>query len=298
MSLDRHNELMSPIFVSALYFYPIKSCAGLPLEVAKIGPRGIQGDRAFMLVDSSGRFITQRQQPRMALIHPEIAKNGELTLNAPGMPTLSIVVNDAGERYKVGIWKDTCIGVDQGDTIADWFSTFLEIPCHLVWIPEDCVRRVDPRYALGEQDQVGFADGYPFLLISEASLSDLSSRMAHPLPMNRFRPNIVVQGTLPYAEDTWRTIRIGQIVFRIVKACARCEIPTTDQVTATRSKEPLRTLATYRQAIRGVMFGQNLIHESGGRLRVGDTVEVIEEAAVPNFTLKRRVKTQKNELNI
>ncbi len=293
--LDIQNAAIS---VSALYLYPIKSCAGIPLEVAEIGSRGIQGDRAYMLVDSSGRFITQRDQPRMALIHPTIGKDRGLTVKAPGMPAFDIVVNDAGKRYKVGIWKDTCIGVDQGDAIADWFSTFLETPCRLVWMPEDYTRRVNPWYAIGEQDQVGFADGYPFLLISEASLVDLNGRMQQPLPMNRFRPNIVVRGTLPYAEDRWRKIRIGQIIFHIVKACARCEIPTTDQVTATRSKEPLRTLATYRQAVRGVMFGQNLIHENEGIIRVGDTVEVVEEVATPNFTLKKREKTQKNELKI
>ena len=287
MSLDTSNESMSSLFVSALYFYPIKSCAGLPLDVAEIGPRGIQGDRAFMLVDSSGRFITQRQQPRMALIRPTIANDERLAVHAPGMPTLDITVNDIGERYKVGIWKDTCTGVDQGDRIADWFSTFLQMSCRLVWMPQDYVRRVDSRYAVGGQDQVGFADGYPFLLISEASLADLNSRLEYALPMNRFRPNIVVRGTLPYEEDTWRTIRIGQMVLHIVKACARCEIPTTDQATATRGKEPLKTLATYRQGIRGVMFGQNLIHEGEGILRVGDAVEVIEEAAIPNFKLKR-----------
>ena len=291
MLFDGQSELISPIFVSALYFYPIKSCAGISLEVAEIGPRGIQGDRAFMLIDSAGRFITQREQPRMALIHPAIGEEGGLSVSAQGMPALDIVVNDAGKRYKVGIWKDTCIGVDQGDAIADWFSTFLGASCRLVWMPEDYMRRVNPHYAIGEQDQVGFADGYPFLLISEASLTDLNDRMQRPLPMNRFRPNIVVQGTLPYAEDMWRTIRIGQMTFRIVKPCARCEIPTTDQVTATRSNEPLKTLATYRHAIRGVMFGQNLIHENEGTIRVGDTVEVIEEATRPNFTLKIREKT-------
>ncbi len=160
------------------------------------------------------------------------------------------------------------------------------------------MRRVNPHYAVGEQDQVGFADGYPFLLISEGSLEDLNSRMDHPLPMNRFRPNIVVRGTLPYAEDWWRTICIGQMKLHIVKSCARCEIPTTDQVTATRSKEPLKTLATYRHAVRGVMFGQNLIHEGEGIIRVGDIVEVIEEAAIPNFKLKKQEKRQKDDLKI
>lgn len=276
------------MIVSSLTMYPIKSCAGISLERAPIGPRGIQGDRAFMLVNTSEEFLTQRELPRMALIQPQIIDNERLTVTAPCMPELSIIPCDTGSRRQVVIWKDSCVAVDQGDEIADWFSSFLGIACRLVRMPEDTVRRVNPEYAVHEQDQVGFADGYPFLLISEASLADLNSRMPEPLPMNRFRPNIVVGGTLPYNEDTWRTIRIGEVTFHIVKPCARCEIPTTDQATAARGKEPLKTLATYRHAAKGAMFGQNLIHVQQGVIRVGDRVEVLEKAATPNFTVRRR----------
>lgn len=284
MSTDRKKEPNLAIFVSALYFYPIKSCGGISLEVAKISQRGIRGDRAFMVVDPAGRFITQREQPRMALIRPVIREDGVITVTAPNMPEISIAADDTGNRYNVEIWDDTCVGVDQGDAIATWFSTCLGIACRVVHMPEDYIRQVNPQYATQEQDQVAFSDGYPLLLLTEASLADLNARMQESLPINRFRPNIVLEGTLPYVEDTWRKIYIGEVAFYIVKACARCPITTTDQATAVVGKEPLRTLATYRRAQKGVIFGQNLIHAHEGIIRLGDTVEVVEKAATANFT--------------
>jgi uncharacterized protein YcbX len=289
MSFDSNVSISIPT-VSALAIYPIKSCAGIALEIARAGPRGFYGDRAYMLVDPFGCFITQRELPRMALITPVLKEDGVLAVRAPGMQEMTVTATGTGKRREVTIWNDTCIAVDQGDGVAEWFGTFLGTACRLVRMPEDYTRRVNPRYAISEHDQVGFSDGYPFLLITEASLDDLNVRLEQPLPMNRFRPNIVVQNTLPYAEDTWRTIRIGNMVFRIVKPCARCPIPTTDQVTARRGKEPLRTLATYRHATRGVMFGQNLIHENEGIIHLGDAVEIVAEAAAPNFTLKKHKK--------
>ncbi len=284
MSTDWKEEPILPIFVSALSFYPIKSCGGISLEVAEIKQRGIRGDRTFMVVDLAGRFITQRQQPRMALIQPAI-RDGVLTVTAPNMPEISLVADDTGKRYDVAIWNDICVGVDQGDAVAQWFSTFLEMACRVVYMPEDSVRQVNPQYATREQDQVAFPDGYPFLLTTEASLADLNVRMPEPLPMNRFRPNIVLEGTLPYVEDTWRKIWIGEVLFHIVKTCERCPVTTTDQATAVVGKEPLRTLATYRRTQKGVVFGQNLIHAHEGIIRLGDTVKVVEQAAMANFSL-------------
>lgn len=288
MPFDNNTLSFSTPTVSALTIYPIKSCGGIALETARIGPRGFYGDRAFMLVDSAGCFITQRERPRMALIMPALGEDGVLTVKAPDMQEIAIAATGRGKRREVVIWDDICIAVDQGDAAAEWFSTLLSTECRLVSMPEDYTRHVNPHYAVSEHDEVGFADGYPFLLITEASLDDLNARLEQPIPMNRFRPNIVVRNTLPYAEDRWRKIRIGQTVLHIVKPCARCEIPTTDQVTGRRGKEPLKTLTTYRHAIRGVMFGQNLIHEQEGIMRVDDPAEIIEEAAVPNFTLRSR----------
>jgi len=283
MPIDEKKEPILPIIVSALYLYPIKSCSGISLEVAEIGQRGIRGDRAFMVVDQTGQFITQRQRPRMALIQPVVREDGVITLTAPNMPEISMIADDVGKRYDVKVWRDTCIGVDQGDAIAAWFSTFLGVACRVVYMSEDFVRQVDPRYATKEQDQVAFSDSCPFLLVNEASLADLNARMQEPLPVNRFRPNVVVQGTLPYVEDMWRKISIGQVAFHIVKASKRCPITTTDQATAVVGKEPLKTLATYRRAQKGVIFGQNMIHAHEGIIHLGDTVEVVEKAATPNF---------------
>ena len=262
--------------VSALYRYPVKSCAGSSLEVADLGPRGIAHDREFMLVEpASGLFFTQRELPRMALIEPA-REHCALRLRAPGMPDLTAPVLAAGQTREVLIWRDRCTAVDQGDEAAAWLSQFLRRPCRLVRMAEDHVRRVDPTYAVSEEDQVGFADGYPFLVISEESLADLNARLARPLPMNRFRPNIVVRGGTAYEEDRWRRVRIGGIEFHLVKACARCAITTTDQATAEVGREPLATLATYRRSERGVLFGQNAIHAATGSIRIGDAVEVLE----------------------
>jgi uncharacterized protein YcbX len=279
------------VVVSALNVYPIKSCAGIALDEARLGPRGIMHDRSFMLVDREGMLITQREQPRMALIRPAISADGELTVRATGMQALTIVSNQHGPRYPVTVWKYTGDGIDQGDEVAEWLSSFLGIDCRLVLFPNDAVRRSNPKYAKREQDQVAFADGYPCLLISEASLVDLNTRLEQPLPMNRFRPNIVVSGTEPYAEDTWRTIRIGEVTFDIVKPCDRCVITTTDQITTQRGKEPLKTLAKYRQAAdNGVMFGQNLTYARPGTIRLGDRVEIIAQDTAANFALKSAYK--------
>lgn len=282
-----NDNQSAPLTVTSLTVYPIKSCAGISLDMAEIGPKGFLYDRALMLVTPAGRFLTQREQPRMALIIPTLREDGALLVAVPGMPDLTLTIVERGSPRQVVIWKNTCEAIDQGDETARWFSTYLGISCRVVAMAKDYVRHVNARYAVREHDQVGFADGYPFLLTSTSSLDDLNARMSQPLPMNRFRPNIVVSGGAPYEEDTWRTIRVGQIVFHIVKPCARCPIPTTDQRTSARGKEPLRTLATYRHAHKGVMFGQNLIHMQAGTIRVGDAVEVLERAETPNFTLKK-----------
>jgi len=267
----------NPITITALNHYPIKSCAGRALTEAALGPRGILHDREFVLVDAaSGTFLTQRELPRLALIRPTVS-DGSLQAAAPEMPRLTIPIKTRGEARDIVIWRDTCPAVDQGAEVAAWFSAFLGLDCRLMRMTEDHLRQVDPAYAeIG--DQVGFADGFPVLLISEESLTDLNTRLEAPLPMNRFRPNVVVAGAgAPYQEDRWRRITIGDasgVAFRVAKSCARCAITTTDQATTARGKEPLRTLATYRKGERGVYFGQNLIHDAPGTLRLGDIVTV------------------------
>jgi MOSC domain-containing protein len=267
--------------VASLHYYPVKSCGGTPIQHATIDARGFVEDRAWMVTTADGLFLTQREMPRMALIRPR-ADAGTLLLAASGMPPLQVIRRTSGRRRDVTVWNDICATLDQGDEPARWLSTFLGSPCRLVRMAEDFVRQTDAVYSTGFTGQVGFADGYPMLLITQASLDDLNRRLAEPLPMNRFRPNVVVSGTGPYAEDGWGLIRIGNVSFAVVKPCARCPITTTDQDTAETAREPLRTLATYRHVRgRGVMFGQNLIHTGTGSISVGDPVEVLEPARAP-----------------
>ena len=262
--------------VDGLYCYPVKSCGGTSLASATVGPRGILGDRRWMVVDETGAFLTQRERHRLALVRPHLIDNGQLELSAPGMPPLTVTPAIRHDRVDVSIWSDRCVAIDEGPSPAEWLSAFLDVPCRLVRFPEDATRRVDPEYA-GPNDQVGFADGFSFLLASCASLDDLNRRLAAPLPMNRFRPNIVVSGGDAFEEDRWKRIHIDGITFAVVKPCARCVTTTVDQQTGEASREPLRTLATFRNvAGRGVMFGQNLIHDQSGTLHVGAQVAVLE----------------------
>jgi len=229
-----------------------------------------------MLVDETGEFMSQRAHPRMALISTSIStsiSDEHLIAGAPGLPDLEIPLRQEDENLvDVSVWGDANRGATVGEEADRWFSEFLQFPCQLVRKPEDDPRLVDSSYAVSG-DQVGFADGFAFLLISEASLEDLNSRSADPLPINRFRPNFVVKGCGPYAEDGWDRLRIGNIPFRVAEACPRCAVTTVDQRTGVRGKEPLRTLATYRKSEGEVFFGRNLIHDASGTVRVGDAIE-------------------------
>ncbi len=266
------------IRVSALHRYPIKSCKGHALHEAITDARGIVGDRRMMIVDPHGEFITQRDMPRLALIEPVMNNDGSMTLHAPKKPSVSFMPSNEGRCVKARVWHDVCDAIDQGSEVAAWLQDFLAIPARLVRMADDFVRRVDARYARRPSDQTGFADGYPFLLTSQASLDDLNARLDSPVPMNRFRPNIVVSGCDAFAEDDWRELRIGDIIFNVVKPCARCTVPTIDQNTAIADREPIKTLATYRTFGQKVLFGQNLVAANTGWLRVGDAVEVTTTA--------------------
>src|ERR1700733_6408056 len=198
-----------------------------------------------------------------------------LQFSAPDTTPLQLQPHPQGISRTVTIWNDTCEAIDEGDEVAEWLSAYMKTSCRLVRMADEFVRSVDDRYAEAE-DQVGFADAFPFLLISTESLEDLNSRLDESLPMNRFRPNIVVSGcSSSFAEDTWRQTRIGNCEFNVVKPCDRCVITTTDQETGKRGQEPLRTLAKYRNRDNKVLFGQNLIPRTTGRIGLGDQVEVL-----------------------
>ena len=266
---------MSDLTLSGLFFYPVKSLRGIALERAPLDQRGIHFDRHWMVVDGAGRFLTQRQHTRMALIRTALTPGG-LRLSAPGMADLDLAFEPAEKRrLEVQVWRDQCEAVLVGEAADRWLSQFLDTEARLVYMPDSTQRAVDPTYAAAG-DRVGFADGFPLLLISEASLADLNSRLEQPLPMLRFRPNLVVRGCEPYAEDSWRRIRIGDSTFRVSKPCSRCVIPSIDPETGKKSKEPLRTLNSYRRRGNEVYFGQNVLHDAPGVLQTGMVVEVLE----------------------
>lgn len=266
---------MRTVTLSALTVYPVKSAAGVALTSARVDARGLAGDREWMAVDDKRTFLTQRTHPRLALVSVAIADEG-LALTAPGMPSFTLHSPPSHAAVvPVRVWSDVCGAVPAGEEAAHWLSAFLGCRCELVFMPGESRRPV--RAGGGAPaSEIAFADAFPFLLVSEASLGDLNRRLATPVPMDRFRPNLVVRGCDPFAEDGWLRIRIGRIEFRVVKPCARCSTTTVDQVSGERGREPLATLATYRRVGNQVMFGQNLVHDGGGELRVGDEVTVLE----------------------
>ncbi len=262
------------ITVASLYIYPVKSCAGVRCAQATLDMRGLRHDRDWMIVDGHNEFVTQREHPRLALITPQLEAD-TLRLTTPegrdvSLPTTGVV----GPTRRVRVWRDWCEAVDQGDIAAQFFSDWLGESVRLVKMADSFERRVDPRYARTSA-LTGFSDGYPLLLISQASLDDLNTRLETSLPMNRFRPNLVVSGCDRYAEDGWQQVQINTIAFDIAKPCERCTVTTTDQATGERGIEPLRTLATYRRVGTKVYFGQNIIHRTAGTLVVGEPVEVM-----------------------
>ncbi|WJW76274.1 MOSC domain-containing protein [Thiohalobacter sp. IOR34] len=266
--------------LTEINIYPIKSTRRIALQESPVQPRGLPWDRRWMLVDAEGTFVTARKQPRLALVQTALGPD-RLQVTAPGMPQLELPLSPAdGERIEVGIWRDRTPAVHPSPEADAWFSDYLGQPLRLVQMTDDILRPVDPAYGQ-PGDQVSFADGFPLLLISEASLADLNRRLQRPVDMRRFRPNLVVRGCEPYAEDRWRRLRIGDVEFAGVKACSRCIFTTIDPDTGVPdpAREPLRTLGQYRRrAEGGVYFGQNLIPRSEGVIRIGDTVQVLETA--------------------
>jgi uncharacterized protein len=259
--------------LSQIYVYPVKSLSGIRVEKWPVDKTGLRYDRKWMLVDEHGQFLSQRRLPRMALIKTRIAED-RLILSAPGQDDITLPLHgNNGDDLDVEIWADRCIAKTTHSQADDWFSRFLDSPCRLVYHPDDRVRQVDPNYAT-DSDQTAFSDGFPFLIVSEASLRALNQAMNLDLPMIRFRPNLVVSDCEDYAEDRWRQITINGISFRLPKPCSRCSVPTIDPETALSSKEPLATLARLRNWRNKVYFGQNALHNGTGTLSVGNPIEI------------------------
>jgi len=264
------------IEVSNLIFYPIKACRGVEVRSWRVERMGLAADRRMMVITPEGKFLSQREFPRLALITPAI-EDGRLTLSAPGIDSVRILVQRSGATLPVSIWTSTGVpAIDQGEPAAQWLSGWLGASVRLVHIADGFRRALNPLYRVTPEDHTGFADGYPILLISEESLIDLNSRMDSALPMNRFRPNLVIKGCEAFAEDNWKQVSIGDVALAVVKPCARCVVTTIDKATLRTSREPLRTLSTYRKRTGKVMFGQNVIPLGEGRLALGMPVRVLE----------------------
>ncbi len=264
--------------VTEINIYPIKSTRRITLTESEVLPRGLPWDRRWMLVDRVGRFITARQHPTLASVQTAVHSDtlrvwveGREELRLPLIPSEAGIIS-------VTVWRDSCDAVLVGTEADGWFSDYLGISCRVVQMTDALVRAVNPGYGQAG-DEVSFADGFPLLLISEASLDDLNHRLQSPVSMHRFRPNLVVDGELAYAEDRWGHLQVGEVQFEGVKNCSRCVFTTIDPDTGTKhpQQEPLRTLGTYRRRAQGgVFFGQNLIPRSGGVIRVGDRVKVLD----------------------
>ena len=256
--------------VASLHVYPVKSCRGITLLSSDVLVSGLRHDRRFMIVQPNGRFITQREHQDMALIETRIDAHG-LFLATPGGEA-KVPLEPEGERMKVEIWSESHKAVVVSGDVNELLSEHLKADCVLVYMPKDLRRQVDRRYA-NKGDITGFSDGFPILLTTTASLDDLNARLETPVPMNRFRANVVVEGASDaFDEEKHDVVEVGSITMRMPKRCSRCPIITTDQRTGEVSREPLRTLAKYRTSHRRVYFGQNCIPDAEGILQVGDVV--------------------------
>jgi uncharacterized protein len=269
--------------LASIHVYPLKAGRAVDLAESLVEPWGLAGDRRWLIVDEDGRFVSQREEPALARVTVTPCA-AAISVAAPGRPTLRVAAPGSGaEMLKVTVWSSVLVAAAAGPRADAWFSDFLGRPVRLVHLDDPTRRAVDPRYG-ADGDVVSFADGYPLLLTTAASLAELGRWLVadgeQPVPMTRFRPNVVVSGVAPWAEDRWRRIRIGAVSFRVVKPCGRCVVTTTDQVTGERGTQPLKILGRRRRFGQQLVFGQNMIPDApggaAGVIRAGDPVEILE----------------------
>ncbi|OEY67387.1 MOSC domain-containing protein [Marinobacter sp. X15-166B] len=264
---------MQVLRIEALFTYPVKSLAGLPVTTLALDDFGPSGDRRWMIVDEEGHFVTQRSRPELALIATTVTQ-GTVAIEVPGHPSMTLVPGQRVRRVKVwGDWVDAVVA-ESGP--AEAISQHCGAPLQLVYMPDTTFRRVDPGRVRDDR-RVGFADGFPFLVVNQQSLDDLNRRLDHPVDIRRFRPNIVVSGAPAWDEDEWRELQIGGLAFDLVKPCSRCIMTTVDPDTGINSAgaQPLRTLGQFRRTLDGVIFGMNAVHRGEGSLASGDQVVVV-----------------------
>lgn len=266
---------MNNYTLTQINIYPVKSLGGISLQSSLFEERGLQYDRRWMLVDEYNQFITQRSYPQMALLQPEVKENLLIINHKQNKYTpLTIPLSPYNEEeINVQVWKDNVPAIKYSRDVSEWFTKTIDIKCNLVYMPNTTKRNVSPEYA--DNHVVSFADGYPFLIIGEESLADLNNLLKDPLPMNRFRPNLVFSGGYPFDEDKWDRFLIRGVEFRTAKPCSRCAITTIDQDTTNKNNEPLQTLAKYRKVNGKVIFGMNLVSEGMGKLKIGDKISIL-----------------------
>lgn len=273
-----NHPAMADARIASLHCYPLKSAAGLTLPQATLTTTGIEHDRGWMVVDAAGVFITQRETPRLAQVHVALEPSA-LALHIDGLGSLRLALDDRSRSCRVRVWQDDCAAYDAGDAAAHWITSALQRPCRLVRFDPAQLRNSATEWTDGATAPNQFSDGFPLLVIGRDSLRDLNTRLSRDLPMNRFRPNIVIDGLPAYAEDRIHELEVAGVTLRLVKPCTRCSITTTDQQLGVRDgDEPLRTLRSYRYdaALRGVRFGQNaiIVRGVGNTLRNGAAVTV------------------------
>jgi uncharacterized protein YcbX len=285
-SNQQFNVFCGMLQISRLFIYPVKSLGGISVASALLTDRGFQYDRRWMLINAENQFMTQREYPQMALLQTNITGEGVSIFHMSDIHERILVPFWVSEKDKfmVNIWGDSCEAVFVNKEIDAWLSARLRVSCRLVFMPDDSLRKVDSRYAVQENNITSLSDGYPLMVISQSSLDDLNSRMEKPVPMNRFRPNIVLAGANPYEEDEMADFMIRGIHFYGVKLCSRCAITTINQDSLEKGKEPLKTLSTYRLKDKNVLFGQNVLYNNGGvSIKTGDRIEIIRRKPKTEF---------------
>jgi uncharacterized protein YcbX len=265
---------MSQITVSELNIYPVKSARGFALKSMQLNPLGPECDRRWMVIDKSNTFVTQRKVRKMCLINVDLLDSG-IRISAEGMPACSIKTPITSDLLTSSVWGTEVKGLDCGDEVAAWLTEFLSKECRLIYMPDDYERAVDTKFA-HQQEQVGFADGFPLLIATQASLDDFNEKLGYKVGMERFRPNIVISGNEAYAEDDWQHIAIGDIDLLLVKPCSRCIMPSVNPETASKEMAVIQTLQAHRRRGKDIFFGQNALYNSLGTINVGDAVRVIK----------------------
>lgn len=260
--------------LKAIYIYPVKSLGGISLTEAELEPRGVKYDRRWILTDQNGKMLTQRTHPHMALFKTALADDG-IIVSAPedNADTILIPFNSfKEEKLRIHVWDTGGFAHAVSETLDQWFTAHLGFSARLWYMPDHSDRKLESSYTR-YQGPMSFADGWPILVISEASLSALNEQLEEAVPMNRFRPNIVVAGEYPFQEDEWSQVQFGDVMIEGGKPCGRCVMVTVDQDTGKKGKEPLATMAAWRKGESGkVIFGWNMFSKKGGKIRVGDPI--------------------------